>query len=173
MLLQNSLKYIVLMLVLIFLQVAVFNNINFGGYANPYFYIIFILLFPLDKNRFVTLILAFILGLSIDFLENTGGVNAFASVFTAYIRYYVVALLTANTAQDSDGPRLYNLNFVQWALYLGLMIFIHHFMVDFMESFRVSMSGQIAFKALLGSALTFVLTVVYLFFFPVAGRNEY
>lgn len=173
MLLLNSLKYVLIMALLIFLQVAVFNNINFWGYANPYFYIVFILLLPLDKNRYLTLILAFILGLSIDFLENTGGVNAFASVFIAYIRYYIVALLTANTAHDSDGPRLYNLNLVQWILYLAICIFIHHFLVDFMESFKFSMGGMIAVKALLGSFLTFVLCGVVLFFFPVAGRSEY
>lgn len=173
MLLQNSIKYLLLMLLLIFFQVAVFNNINFWGYANPYFYIIFILLFPLNTNRYLTLLLAFILGLSIDFLENTGGVNAFATVFIAYIRHYFVALLTTNTAYDSDGPRLYNLSITQWIIYLAVMIFMHHFLVDFLESFKFSMSGDIALKSLLGTFLTFILTVVYLLFFPVAGRSEY
>ena len=173
MLLLNSLKYIFLMALLIFLQVAIFNNINFWGYANPYFYIIFILLLPLDKNRYLVLLLAFILGLSIDFLENTGGINAFASVVIAYVRYYFVGMLSRNSLQDSDGPRLSNLNWVQWIIYLAILIFLHHFLVDFLESFKFEMAGEIALKTLLGSALTFILILVFLFFSPVEERSEY
>ncbi|MDO5655170.1 MAG: rod shape-determining protein MreD [Flavobacteriaceae bacterium] len=173
MLLLNSLKYLFIMGLLVFLQVAIFNNIDFWGYANPYFYLIFILLLPFSDNKFLVLLLAFILGLSIDFLENTGGVNAFASVFVAYIRYFIVGILTANSSKGDDELHLSQLNLVQWILYLAIMIFIHHFLVDFLESFKFSMAGNIAIKSILGSVITFILISGVLFFIPISNRNEY
>ena len=173
MLLLNNLKYILVIALLIFFQVAIFNNINIWGYANPYFYVIFVLLYPLNKNRYIFLIYAFILGLSIDFFENTGGVNAFATVFVAYIRFYVAKILTANNIQENDEVRLYNFNFLQWTIYLVSLIFLHHFLVDFMESFKINMAASIAFKATLGAAITLVLVGIYLIFFPIVGKSEY
>lgn len=173
MLLLNNLKYILVIALLIFLQVAIFNNIHFWGYANPYFYIIFVLLFPMGKNRYMFLLYAFILGLSIDFFENTGGVNAFASVFVAYFRYYVVQVINAGKTHENDEIKLYNFNFVQWLMYLAFMIFLHHFMVDFMESFKFGLIGSIAIKSLLSAALTLILITVYLMFFPPVRKNEF
>lgn len=46
---QNGLiKYSGLFVLLIFLQLFLFNNIQLSGYINPYFYILFILLLPYD-----------------------------------------------------------------------------------------------------------------------------
>lgn len=173
MLLLNNLKHLLVIALLIFLQVAIFNNINFLGITNPYFYVIFVLLFPISKNRYVFLLYAFILGISIDFLENTGGVNAFATVFVAYIRYYFIQLINNRRSHEKEEVQLANFSFIQWALYLPLIIFIHHFLVDFMESFTFSRLFPITINGLIGSALTLIMIIVYLMFFPPAKESEY
>ena len=58
----NSIRFIILVLV----QVLIFNNINFMGYINPYIYILFIVLYPTKNNRALLIFLSFLLGLSID-----------------------------------------------------------------------------------------------------------
>lgn len=173
MLLLNNLKYIVWMVLLIFIQVAIFNNINFWGYANPYVYVIFILLYPLDKNKYLFLIYAFILGLSIDFLEHTGGVNAFASVFVAYIRYFIAEIIQAGKTYEAEEIKLGNFGFIQWVIYLVLIIYFHNFLVDFMESFKFELLGEIAVKSLIGSGLSLVLITAFLLFFPVVEKSDY
>lgn len=173
MLLLTNLKYIVWMLILILLQVAIFNNINFYGYANPYVYVIFILLYPLDKNKYLFLFAAFILGLSIDFLENTGGVNAFATVFVAYFRYFIVQLFHSRKTYESEEADLGEFNLIQWVIYMLIIIYVHHFMVDFMESFNFNRIGSIATNSLIGAGLTFILVSAYLMFFPIKEKSEY
>ncbi|HAV54612.1 MAG TPA: rod shape-determining protein MreD, partial [Aequorivita sp.] len=42
---------IVRFVVLVFLQVLLLNNVNLAGYINPYLYILFIILYPLDGNK--------------------------------------------------------------------------------------------------------------------------
>lgn len=173
MLLLNNLKYVLWIVLLVVVQVALFNNINFWGYSNPFFYVIFILLYPLDKNRYIFLFLAFILGLSVDLLEHTGGVNAFASVFVAYIRYYVAQVIQAGKAYESEEIKLGNFSFIQWVIYLVVLIFVHHFLVDFTESFKLEMIGATAKKSLIGSGLTLIMVTAFLMFFPIVERSEY
>ena len=87
---NEVLTNIIRFLGLIFLQVFLLNNINLGGYINPYLYIIFIILFPLDGNKGLLIFLSFLLGLSVDIFEDSGGIHAAACAFIAYIRPVVL-----------------------------------------------------------------------------------
>jgi rod shape-determining protein MreD len=78
----NSLRFVLLVL----LQVLLLNNINFLGYVNPYFYILFLVLYPFNTPQSLFMFLAFLLGLSIDAFEDSGGIHAAASLFIAYVR---------------------------------------------------------------------------------------
>ncbi|MDO9262197.1 MAG: rod shape-determining protein MreD, partial [Flavobacteriaceae bacterium] len=61
---------------LVFLQILIFNNINLLGYINPYPYLAFVILFPYKKERSSLLFLSFLIGLTLDFFTDSGGVHA-------------------------------------------------------------------------------------------------
>ena len=86
---QNMVWFFILML----MQVLIFNNINLFGYTNPLIYIAFVFYYPLHKERSLFLFLSFLLGLSIDFFSNTGGINAAATLFIAYIRLPLLSFI--------------------------------------------------------------------------------
>ena len=97
---MNRVIMIIWLIMIFFLQVGVLNNINFSGYINPYLYIVFLFLFPLNKNQIPFLTLAFFYGLGIDFFSDTGGVHAFALVFVGYFRLFLVKLFFKKTEVD-------------------------------------------------------------------------
>ena len=78
-----------LFVILVFLQVTVFNNIGYLGYINPMVYLLFVVLYPYRENRIPFLFAAFLIGLSVDIFSNTGGIHAASTVFVAYIRVVV------------------------------------------------------------------------------------
>ena len=78
---NKILNQVLLFFFLLLLQVLILNNINLFGKINPYLYIAFIFLFPLNENRFSFLALSFILGLCIDFFSDMGGIHAFSTLF--------------------------------------------------------------------------------------------
>lgn len=116
---------------------------------------------------------AFVLGLSIDFLENTGGVNAFATVLVAYLRHFIVQALHSRKTYESEEISLGEFSLLQWVIYMAIIIYVHHFTVDFMESFNFDKIGSIAYRSLLGAGLSFVLIAAFLMFFPVKEKSEY
>ena len=81
-LLYNSIRFVLLLMV----QVVLFNTINFLGYINPYPYVLFIILFPVNGNRYVLLCTSFLLGLIMDLFCNSGGVHAASCLTLAYFR---------------------------------------------------------------------------------------
>ena len=59
-------KIVIRFVALILLQVLVLNNVAFSGSINPYLYILFLLMLPFDSPKWLSLVSAFFLGLSID-----------------------------------------------------------------------------------------------------------
>ena len=48
---NDVIKYIILFIALIFVQIVVLNNILFFGYINPLLYILFVIIYPLKRDR--------------------------------------------------------------------------------------------------------------------------
>ena len=84
---------------LAFLQVLVLNQMHIGGYGTPFFYIYFILKINSRMGRNALMLWAFSLGLVIDMLGNTPGMNAAAATCLAFSR---ASLLRLTTLRDTD-----------------------------------------------------------------------
>ena len=146
---------------LIFFQVLILNHINLSGYINPYFYIYFILLLPFDTPKWMLLIVAFLLGLSVDFFTNTIGLNAAACVMMAFARPLVISAISSGPESLlGDTPSLRNQG-LKWFLYYSvILIFIHHFTLFFLEIFRLSEFMATLIRVLLSSAFTLLLVLI-------------
>src|SRR5436189_5666322 len=77
---------IVRFILLISAQILIFNNIDFFGYINPFPYVLFIILYPVNGNKSGLLFSSFLLGLLMDMFCNSGGVHAAPSITLAYLR---------------------------------------------------------------------------------------
>ena len=54
-------------LLLVLLQVLVFNNIYLGGYINPCIYVLFIAMLPTTTGKIPMMLIAFFTGMCVDF----------------------------------------------------------------------------------------------------------
>lgn len=122
---NNWLKQLVLFIVLILLQVLVFNHISFMGYATPYLYIYFIIKMPIGTNRNLLMLLAFALGFIIDIFNNTPGQNAAATVFAAFVCRPIQELFFAREDFDHFIPNLTTLGGA-FMKYASTIVLIHH-----------------------------------------------
>ena len=60
-------------IVLLALQIIIFNNMNFLGYISPFPYILFIILYPVNGNKTALVVASFLLGLVMDMFNNVHG----------------------------------------------------------------------------------------------------
>lgn len=150
---QNILLFIVLVLA----QVLVLNNIQFLGFINPYIYILFILSLPVRVPRWITLLLAFGLGMIIDTFSNTLGMHTAATVLVAYARSFVINLFTSIDEGNNPTPSFHSFGVGAYVKYVLVLVFLHHAALFFLEAFSFSHFWLVLFKTLLSSAITILI----------------
>lgn len=91
--LAEIIKIIFRFILLVLVQVLLFNKIRFAGFINPFVYPLFILLLPVRIPKTLLLLLSFITGLTIDIFSDTMGMHAAATVFLGYLRPAILKLL--------------------------------------------------------------------------------
>lgn len=162
MLIKNIIRFIVVLI----LQILVFNNIQFSGYINPFFYVLFILLLPFETPRWLMLISSFLLGLIVDIYSHSYGMNAAASVFIAYLRPTVVRFIHSNKEYEAGVlPTMGHLGFRWFLYYTSLMVFIHHLIYFFLEVFRLSDFLTTFYRAIYSSIATIIIIIAEEFLF--------
>jgi rod shape-determining protein MreD len=136
---QNSdlLLNLVRFLLLVSVQVLVLNHINFLGYVNPYLYVLFILVFPLNGNKTLLLFLSFLLGLTIDIFSNSGGVHAAASVTIAYLRPLVLKF-AFGVSYEYNMVKINKVPANERLTYILVLVFLHHLVLFSLEIFSFS-----------------------------------
>lgn len=162
------LRDIFIIAALVLLQGLVFDRMSFHQVATPYVYIIFILFYPVYRNRFVFLILCFLLGWGVDLMESTGGIHAFASLTLGYLVRPVTRILIGPGTYNADEFRFSEFNLWQWIIYPVIMIFIHHFILFFLESFSFSNFNGI----ILRTVYCCIFTLIFVYFYLILFRKR-
>jgi len=156
---NNILQNIVLFIGLFLLQVILLNNINLFGYIDPFLYILFVIMYPLRKDRGPFLLLAFLLGLLIDIFLNSGGTNAAATLFIAYIRLPILKGVLRKSELDFVVFNITKQPFLKMLSYVSILAFIHSLIVFTLEYFKFSDVGIILSRTIYTSIFTIILTI--------------
>lgn len=160
----DLLKYLFGAILVILVQFFLIQEINFGSWLKPMPYIMFIFLLPFTYNRFLVLIAAFLAGIFMDALCNSGGLHAAACATLAFGR-----IMTDTKILDTDAIQLQGFryltpeykNFRFYALYVLLLTFLHHWVYYTLDYFSVSSFFLVLIVSIISSAGTFVLILLY------------
>ncbi|SDX40495.1 rod shape-determining protein MreD [Lutibacter oricola] len=153
---SNTVRFILLILI----QVLVLNHINLFGYLNPMPYIVWVLLFPIRKNKTSFLLLSFLLGLTLDFFSNSGGIHAAATLFIAFIRLPLLTIVLRKNDFDYYLFNLRGISFSKAIIFISLLTIIHHFIVFSLVYFNFSEIITILNNTLFTSIFTIILSLL-------------
>lgn len=148
---RNIIRFFVVVLI----QVLIMDNVELGGYLNPYFYILFIILLPFETPRWLLLVLGFILGVTIDLFTNTPGMHAAASVFLAFIRPWVLNFFAPRDGYEPDTfPRIHYYGLYWFTGYTLILTFLHHLILFYLEVFQFQDFFSTFLRVILSTLLT-------------------
>lgn len=164
---KNSLlKYILIYIVLVALQVFIFNNIQLNGFINPYIYVLFILILPFDVRGWWLLVLSFVLGLSIDLFEHTPGLHAAATVFMGFCRPGILRLVgEKEDLEPGQYPNIRDFGTLWFFTYSVILVFLHHLILFYLEIFRWNEFFITLLKVIINTALSTILIMIIQFLF--------
>jgi rod shape-determining protein MreD len=161
---NSVLRFCLIFILLILLQVLLFNNIEFSGYVNPYIYVMFILLLPIEIPSWLLLLLSFGTGLIIDFFSGSPGMHTSATVLIGFVRPYVLRLVSPRDGYESGSdPSMLAYGFRWFATYTLLMVLIHHTALFYLEVFRFADFFRTLLRVILSTlfSMTFILLIEF------------
>jgi rod shape-determining protein MreD len=154
---------------LILLQVFILDNTHFLGVFLPIIYIYALLRWPPDMSPSLVILLGFLLGLSVDVLSNTPGMNASATTLIAFLRYPTLRLFVSK--EDLGSKNIGETTLANGAFwkYIILLVLIHHSTLLILEAFSFSN----VLLLLLKIPVCILLTLVFIFAFErINGKKD-
>ena len=145
----------------IIFQVIFFESWSFLGYFNPFFYVIYILIYRFDKSNTKLIITSFFLGLILDLLTGNPGSNTIACLTVSYLRPFLINFSFGITGNSISG--IFSKNKIEnRLLFIGLVILIHHFIYYLTSYFSLLAYLNIVKSTFINSFLSFVIIIISL-----------
>lgn len=152
----NIIRFVLLVLV----QVLVFNRLNFFGYINPMVYILFLYWYPIKEHRAAFIGLSFLLGLAVDFFSDTMAIHAASTVTIAYLRPAIMRFVFGIN-YEFQSFKLSNSTKAQQFTFLALLILVHHLVFFSLEIFSIANFVLIVKKVLTNGMASLILCLLF------------
>lgn len=156
--LLNISRFILLLAV----QIAIFNNMNFLGYIIPLPYILFIILYPVNGNRSGLLLASFLLGLTMDLFSNSGGIHATACLVLAYMRPTIFKF-SFGVSYEYQTIKLNDVLTPERFSFIMMSVIIHHITLFILEAFQVNFFWDILLRTVLSTVFTIISCIIIIY----------
>jgi len=154
----NVFRFILLLSV----QIIIFNNMNLLGYISPFPYILFILLYPVNGNKSGLLLASFLLGFIMDLFSNSGGVHTMACIVLAYYRPYLFRF-SFGLSYEYQTVRIIDVLTPERFSFILFSVLIHHFTLFIFEAFQISFFLDVLIRTLLSTLFTIILCIILIY----------
>lgn len=146
-------SYSLVFIVLVVLQVMLFNHLQLAFVINTFPYIFVVICCPNSMDNIARTAVGFLLGLIIDMLCGTWGIHTVATTTAAFIQPGLLRLIALPEQLDRRVPSLLNMKwkFVEYVLF---MVIIHHFLLFSLEAFDISLWYWVLLKTVISSIVT-------------------
>jgi rod shape-determining protein MreD len=152
--------------VILLAQVLFAKNVVLFNTAFCFFYILYILTFPVETNPLVLMLAAFVLGCATDIFYDSIGMHAMASVFMAYVRGFWLSRITPQGGYDRNAAATLAANGLQWfVVYTMPLVFIHHTALFFIEAGGATYFWFTLLKVLMSTLFTVGIMIIVQMFF--------
>jgi hypothetical protein len=155
---------------LILLQCLVVNKmLLLDGLILPFVYVFGILMLPFETPRWLLLILGFSIGLIMDYFTGMMGLHASACLFLTFMQPLVQKFLSPREGYDAtQRPTVQSMGLGWYLAYAGILVFMHHGWLLFLEVFRLSSFFDTLVHVVLSSLATLIFLTIgqYLIYKP-------
>jgi len=153
-------------------QVLVFRFMNMGWsgttYVQIFIYPMFILSLPVKLRVEASILLAFLLGICVDFVYLSPGVHAGALVALAFFRYYLLQFIEPrNGYAVNDLPILSDQGLGWMAMYYAIALIFHSLWYYLLDMFTFQAFVELWVKSIFtaGFSWFFMIIIQFLFFY--------
>jgi len=154
---------------LLSLQIALFCRIDFFG-ITAFPYILFIILYPVNTNRYGFLFASFLLGLTMDMFLDSGGIHTASCLIITFFREYIFKISFGLSFQYQI-IKISASSLREQFIFVGLMTVIHHIIMFLLETvFAIDLLVENTLKIVCSIILTLVFNILIINLFKSSQR---
>lgn len=158
-LVKNIIRFVLFILV----QFYVLDQVLLHHLATPYIYFLFIIWMPFNIGRKWQMMLAFLLGFTLDSFRHQPGFHAAACVLIAYLRPLLVKLLIPQEGADANyeepSPRSLG-GFMRYFIFVTILTVVHHAWLFLLEAWQFGNIWYFLVKTILSTAISLLIILV-------------
>lgn len=149
-------KYIGQYILLMMLQVFLFDQLQLLGVCHPFIYILFLLMMPITLPHSVDMFIGAIVGLIMDIFSNSLGVHTSTCVLLMFFRPYLLGTIINDKDRLNEQISTRVMGLAAMGKYLAILIIIHHFMVFILSAWSWAHIGFVLVETIVSAIITFI-----------------
>ena len=150
-------RYIVVMI----LQVLLFDQLQLLGVCHPYIYILCLLMMPITLSHSADMIIGAAVGLIMDIFCNSLGVHTAACIFIMFIRPYLIGAIVNDKDRLNEQISLRALGMEALLRYVVILVVVHHLMVFLLAAWSWAHIGFVLAETIVSSLITISVIIGY------------
>ena len=150
-------RYILVML----LQVLLFDQLQLWGVCHPYIYILCLLMMPITLPHTVDMLIGAGVGLLMDVFCNSLGIHTAACILLMFIRPYLIGSIVNDKDRLNEQISLRSFGTEAFIKYVVILVIVHHLTVFMLAAWSWHHIGFVLMETLVSSLITIVTILVY------------
>lgn len=150
-------RYIVVML----LQVLLFDQLQLFGVCHPYIYILCLLMMPITLQHSLDMIIGAVVGIIMDVFCNSLGVHMAACILLMFLRPYVLGAVVSDKDRLNEQINLRTIGMEAFVKYVVILVVIHHLTVFMLAAWSWSHIGFVLIETVVSSLVTGLVIIGY------------
>ena len=150
-------RYIVVML----LQVLLFDQLQLWGVCHPYIYVLCLLMMPITLPHSMDMMIGAAVGLMMDVFCNSLGIHMAACVLLMLIRPYLLGVIVNDKDRLNEQINLRTIGWEALIRYTVILVLVHHLTVFTLAAWNWNYIGFVLIETAVSSAVTILVVLGY------------
>ena len=150
-------RYIVVMM----LQVLLFDQLQLWGVCHPYIYILCLLMMPITLPHSVDMFIGAAVGIIMDVFCNSLGIHTASCILLMFIRPYVLGAMINDKDRLNEQISLHSIGMEALIKYVVILVMIHHLTVFLLAAWSWHHIGFVLMETLVSSFITILVIIGY------------
>ena len=150
-------RYILVML----LQVLLFDQLQLWGACHPYIYLLCLLMMPITLSPIVDMLIGAGIGLIMDVFCNSLGIHTASCILIMFLRPYLLGVILNDKDRLNEQVSLRAIGMEAFIKYVVVLVLIHHLTVFSLAAWSWHHIGFVLLETLVSSAITIFVIIGY------------
>lgn len=150
-------RYILMML----LQVLLFDQLQLWGACHPYIYLLCLLMMPITLPPIANMLIGAGIGLIMDMFCNSLGVHMASCILIMFLRPYLLGAILNDKDRLNEQVSLRSIGMEAFIKYVVILVLIHHLTVFSLAAWSWYHIGFVLLETAVSSAITIFVIIGY------------